>query len=364
MKTVRAAVLEKVGGVFSMRELEVPPIDDRHILIRVRTATTCGTDVHIWKGDLPAPMPIILGHEAVGLVEELPSGLRDSAGRRLRVGDRVLWNFVEPCNRCYVCTIEGLPSSCPDRRAYGITVGCGEYPYLNGSYSEAIVIGLNTPLFKIENEIEDSVLSPISCALSSVIKAIHSLNPRVIDKALVIGAGPLGLYSCAYLSERGVSRICVIDLVEERLRLASEFGADATINLKEHSDTDSIKKALQTSLGHEGATLAIEVAGDPRAVDLGIELLARGGRMATVGSVVKGSCRFDPLTFIRRQVMLRGSLGYEAAHMLEGIRFIENSVDKYPYKKIIGKRYSLHELEQALTDMKEKYIIKGEIKIA
>lgn len=363
MNVVKAAVLERVGGGFSIRELEVPKLDQKHILIRIRTSTTCGTDLHIWRGELPAPMPIILGHESVGSIEEVPSGLRDSAGRPLRVGDRVLWNFIEPCNRCYVCTIEGLPSSCPDRRAYGITVGCGEYPYLNGCYSEAVIVGLNTSIFKVENEIEDSILSPISCALSSVIKAIDSLSPRVIDKALVIGAGPLGLYACAYLSERGVSKIAVIDLVEERLKLAEEFGADVAINLKEHGDAGSVKQHLDSSIGHEGATLALEVAGDPRAVDLGIELLARGGRMATVGAVVKGSCRFDPLAFIRRQVTLRGSLAYEARHMLEGIRFIEGSVDKYPFKRIIGGRYSLGELEQALTDMGEKRILKGEVRI-
>jgi len=364
MSTVKAAVLDKVDGKFTIKEFELPSLDGKHVLVRVSTTTTCGTDVHIWHGELPAPFPIILGHESIGHVDVAPEGMKDFTGKPLREGDRVVWNFVEPCGRCYVCTIEGLPSACPNRKVYGITVGCGVYPYLNGCYSEAIAVGINTPIFKIENDLDDSLLSPISCALSTIIKAIDILNPAKLDKALVIGVGPLGLYSCAYLSERGVAKIVAVDMVDERLRLAEEFGADATINLNHHKDLESVRKALQDAVGHEGATLAIEVAGNPKAVDMGVELLARAGRMAVVGSVVQGTCQFNPLFFVRKQATLRGSLGYEARHMLEGIRFVEETVDKYPFKKLVGKSYRLPELEQALTDMKEKRIIKGAVRIA
>ncbi|MCS7142191.1 MAG: zinc-binding dehydrogenase [Aigarchaeota archaeon] len=363
MVSVKASVLSDTNGKFSLKEVEVPPLGERYIRVNVTTATTCGTDVHIWKGELPAPMPIILGHEAVGRVDEAPANSKDYLGKPLKHGDRVIWGFVDPCNRCYVCTIENLPSSCPNRRAYGITAGFNDYPHLNGAYAEAIMLGLNTPIFKLENDIDDEIVSPVSCALSSVIKGISVLNPRLIDRALVIGAGPLGIYACAYLSELGVSKIVSADLVDERLKMASQFGADFTINMKEHQSVESIKRELQRLLGDEGPTMVVEVAGDTRAVDLGIEVLSRGGRIATVGAVVKGEVRYDSLMFIRRQISLRGSLAYEPRHMLEGIRFIEQTVDKYPYRKLIGGTYTLADLERVLNEMREKRIIKGAIMV-
>jgi len=363
MSIAKAMVLFERLGEFKEKEIEVPQIDEKFILIRLNCTTTCGTDVHIWKGELPSPLPIILGHESVGILERAPENFRDSVGNQLKEGDRVIWSFVEPCYRCYVCNVEKLPSSCPKRKAYGINVGCETYPFLNGGYATHIVVGINTPILKVESTLDDEILSPISCAVSTVVYALSSVNIQPRDRTIVLGAGPLGLYTCAYLHERNVNKVIVLDYVEERLKMAEEFGAHKTFNLSYFNDNSALIKEISKEFSQDGATLVIEVAGNPAAIDLGTQMLAIGGKLLTIGAVVEGTSKFNTLQFIRKQASITGSLAYDTAGIYQGLLFIHQIADKYPLRKIVTKSYSLNDLGEALLDMGSKKIIKGAIKI-
>src|SRR5262245_597599 len=114
MRTVQAAVLEKFNDPLRVRSFPLPQrLEAGAVLVRTELAGICGTDVHLWKGELPINLPLILGHETVGRIEQLGAGVhKDWAGNPLRVGDRVTWTSTTSCGECYYCAEKRQPTRC------------------------------------------------------------------------------------------------------------------------------------------------------------------------------------------------------------------------------------------------------------
>src|SRR6266487_891190 len=128
MLPAKAAVLEKFKAPLVLREWPLPdPVEAGAALVRTEMAGICGTDVHLWKGELPIALPVILGHETVGRIEKLGEGVEtDWTGAPLQAGDRVTWNPSAACGACYYCAEKRLPTRCTSRRAYGIGYRCDQ----------------------------------------------------------------------------------------------------------------------------------------------------------------------------------------------------------------------------------------------
>src|SRR5689334_1285635 len=142
MKMAKASVLEQFRAPLQLRELELPASPEPGAaLVRVEMAGICGTDVHLWKGELPIPLPVILGHETVGRIERLGSEpTEDWRGNPLKVGDRICWASSISCGTCYYCRVKGQPTRCTSRKAYGISYCANEPPHLRGGYAEKILL--------------------------------------------------------------------------------------------------------------------------------------------------------------------------------------------------------------------------------
>jgi len=130
MPNAKASVLERFEAALTLREFPLPAkIEHGAALVRTEMAGICGTDVHLWKGQLPISLPVILGHETVGRIEQTGEGLeRDWTGQPLKTGDRVTWTSSTSCGQCYYCAEKGQPTRCPQRRAYGIGYRCDQLP--------------------------------------------------------------------------------------------------------------------------------------------------------------------------------------------------------------------------------------------
>src|SRR5437899_6210098 len=126
MRSAKASVLEKFGAPLRVQSFSLPSaLEDGAALVRTEMAGICGTDVHLWKGELPIALPVILGHETVGRIEALGDGVEtDWSGLPLRVGDRVTWTPGLTCGTCYYCAEKKIPTRCVNRRAYGISQTC------------------------------------------------------------------------------------------------------------------------------------------------------------------------------------------------------------------------------------------------
>jgi D-arabinose 1-dehydrogenase-like Zn-dependent alcohol dehydrogenase len=195
----KAAVLEKFNAPLQTRSLPLPDeVYPGAALVRTEMAGICGTDVHLWKGQLPIALPIILGHETVGFISELGEGLDcDWTGQPLEIGDRVTWNSATSCGQCFYCAEKRQPTRCPKRRAYGISYRCDEAPYLFGGYAEYHYLRPRTTIFKIPDDLPTESVIGTGCAL---ITAIHGIERTGLAWRIRLsqGAGPVGIAALAW----------------------------------------------------------------------------------------------------------------------------------------------------------------------
>jgi len=239
-------------------------------IVRIDSATICGTDLHILKGDVPEVTPgTILGHEAVGTVVEVGAAVTTIAP-----GDRVLVSCITSCGRCRFCK-EGH---------YGLCTGGGGWIFghlIDGLQAElARVPFADTSVYKVPDGLSDEQVLFLADILPTAYE-VGVLNGRVEpgDTVAIVGAGPIGLATIMTAKLHTPGRIVAIDLADARLEKALEFGADVTIN---NGSEDAVAK-VQELTGGLGADVAIEAVGVPQTFELCADLIRPGGRVANVG---------------------------------------------------------------------------------
>ena len=182
MPNARASVLETFNAPLALREFSLPTkFEPGAALVRTEMAGICGTDVHLWKGQLPISLPVILGHETVGRIEQIGEGLEhDWTGQPLKTGDRVTWTSSASCGQCYYCVEKGQPTRCPQRRAYGIGYRCDQPPHLLGGYAEFHYLQPRTNIFKIAQDLPTEAVIGAGCAL---ITAVHGVERMCVENS-------------------------------------------------------------------------------------------------------------------------------------------------------------------------------------
>jgi alcohol dehydrogenase len=258
-------------GQRSWEEMPDPVIQEpTDAIVRIDSATICGTDLHILKGDVPEVVPgTILGHEAVGTVVEV-----GDAVTTLEPGDRVLVSCITSCGRCRFCK-EGR---------YGLCTGGGGWIFghlIDGLQAEyARVPFADTSVYKVPDELDDDQVLFLADILPTAYEVgvlNGGLGPG--DTIAIVGAGPIGLATVLTAKLYTPGRIVAIDLAESRLAKARELGADATINSAEE---DPRVRILELT-GGLGADVAVEAVGIPETFELCADLVRPGGRVANVG---------------------------------------------------------------------------------
>jgi alcohol dehydrogenase len=259
-------------GVDHLAVEEVPKPRPRagEAVIRITTTTICGTDVHIVRGEYPVRPGLILGHEPVGVIEELGAGLDDL----YTVGDRVIVGAITPCGQCFYC-LNGSHSQC------GGALGGWKFGNtINGAWAEYLLVPdakANLALIPRGLADEDVVLCPdiFSTGLSGAERG----NIRVGDSVAVFAQGPIGL--CATLGAKlnGASLIIGIDTMSNRLEMARTFGADVTLNAQ---DGDPIA-AIQALTDGRGVDVAIEALGTQETFETALRAIRPGGTLSSLG---------------------------------------------------------------------------------
>jgi alcohol dehydrogenase len=245
-------------------------LDPTDAIVRIDTTTICGTDLHILKGDVPETTPgTILGHEAVGTVQEVGAGVSTVAP-----GDRVLLSCVSACGRCRYCK-EGR---------YGQCLGGGGWIFghtINGVQAEyARVPFADNSVYKIPGVLSDEQVLFLADILPTSFE-VGVLNGQVApgDVVAIVGAGPIGLAAILTAKLFTPGRIVAIDMADSRLASAERFGADTTIN---NSREDATAKVMELTNGL-GADVAFEAVGVPETFELCTDLIRPGGRVANIG---------------------------------------------------------------------------------
>jgi alcohol dehydrogenase len=252
---------------------EVPDptlIDPTDAIVRVDATTICGSDLHILKGDLPeVTSGRILGHEAVGTVEQVGASVRN-----LHVGDRVLVSCISACGTCRFCR-DSRFGQCAN--GGGWILGHN----IDGTQAEKVRVPFaDTSTYPVPAGVTDEEFLMLADILPTAYE-VGVLNGRVTpgDVVAIIGAGPIGLSAITGSLLFSPSHVIAIDLADVRLEAAKQFGADVTVN-NSREDPFAIVQSLTDGLG---ADVAIEAVGTPATFELATQLVRPGGHVANIG---------------------------------------------------------------------------------
>ena len=324
------------------REFSVPDnIEPGAVLVRTRTATVCGSDMHTFRGRRHYPTPCILGHEGIGTIDQLGSGVdTDAAGNTLAAGNRITWTIMACCGMCYFCMQKQLPQKCLKLFKYGHSRS-DAWPYFTGTFAEYVYIKPGTGVFRVPRDMTDEEASPLMCAASTVAGGIERVGIQAGDTVLVQGAGMLGLYAVSMAKERGAGQVIVTDVIEDRLTLASQFGADHVFNAKTAGAAGAEEIVRDLTRGW-GADVAIEVTGSPEVIESGVKMLRTGGRYLLEGSIYPGDkINLDAGDLITRCITIVGVHNYEPRHLGLALAFVNKNRNKYPFGKLVGPKFPL-----------------------
>jgi threonine dehydrogenase-like Zn-dependent dehydrogenase len=355
VSTARAAVLTRFREPLEIREFSLAGAPAAgEILVRVELAGICGTDVHLWLGQLPIPIPVILGHETAGRIEKLGSGVTtDWRGRILSEGDRITWASSIVCGQCFYCRVKRQPTRCVSRKAYGISYNSDEPPHLRGGYAEFILLRAGTAVFRLPDALPSDAVIGAGCALTT---AIHGLERAALgwgETVVIQGTGPVGLAALAVCREAGAAKIIAIGGPSHRLALARTFGADVVIDVAEAGDAATRRARVFEETGGYGADVVIECVGQPEAVPEGMELCRDGGKYLVLGQYADaGSVSLNPHVITRKQLRVVGSWGFEPRHVDQALSLLERSKWQPLFASAISHRFPLNLASEALETVR------------
>ena len=271
---------------FVVEERPAPEPGEGEALVRVRVAGICGSDLHAYHGQQPfLTYPRVLGHEVAGEIAALGPGVSG-----VGVGDRVCVDLVINCGHCYPCRI-GRPNCCVSIKVMGV--------HVDGGFAEFVSAPVSR-IHRVPPELSDeeaALVEPLTIGCQAVTRGDVSDGETVA----ILGAGPIGLVSLMAAKARG-ARVLIADLLDSRLKLAAELGADATVN----SGREDVAGAASRFTNGEGANVVIEAVGVPATVEAAIDIVSAAGRVVLLGLGSK-PIGVVPTTLIRKELDVRAS---------------------------------------------------------
>ena len=353
VQIAKAAVMTEFNRPIELREFPVPAdLGSGDVLVKVTLAGVCGTDVHLHKGQLKVPLPLIMGHETIGLVEAIGGECDSWLGERLSVGDRVSWTVGMPCGKCKYCRLHKLPSRCVNRKAYGVNTPCDMPPHFLGGYAQYHHLRSGTAIFKLPDDLPSEALVGAGCAIVTVVHAYEKMPLRWAESVAIQGVGPVGLAALAVASDAGARPIIVIGGPEDRLERCRRFGADVVVDIDKVRDPGKRRGIVLEHTGGLGADVVVECVGHPAAVAEGWELCRDGGRYMVLGQYCDaGPTQLNPHLITRKELEVYGSYGSEPHHWAKAIEFLRSRRDRFPFHELITHRFKLDQVNEALEEV-------------
>jgi D-arabinose 1-dehydrogenase-like Zn-dependent alcohol dehydrogenase len=168
-------VLRRFGEPLVLDEFDVPQAPERGLVVASTYGGICGTDVHLQRGHLDVPTPLVLGHEGLGVVQELGSDVqRDVNGEPLREGDRVMWASSTACGRCRPCVVHRDSTLCTNRQTYGVNRPTTAEPSLSGSWADSVCLRDGTTVVKVRDGIDPLDAMSLACAGPTILRAVRT----------------------------------------------------------------------------------------------------------------------------------------------------------------------------------------------
>ncbi len=275
-------------------DVEEPEVGPDDVLVQVEACGICGSDIHGYDGSTGRRIPpLVMGHEAAGIVVESGSNVDD-----MPAGTRVTFDSMVSCGKCDFCR-KGDANLCDHRMVLGVS--CGEYRR-HGAFAERISVPR-----RIVYRLPDTLPFEQAALVEAVSVAVHAANVTPItlgDTAVVVGAGMIGLLTLQAVRAAGASQVIAVDLNDKRLAAATKLGADEVLR----GDQCDVPEVIRGLTGGRGADVALEVVGATPAVRTAIESVRKGGNVTLVGNV-SPTVELPLQSVVTREISLRGTCG-------------------------------------------------------
>lgn len=356
---IRAAVLETIGAPqpfdetrpLTIEELELDPPGDHEVLVQIRAAGLCHSDLSVIDGNRPRPVPMALGHEAAGVVKAVGAGVTD-----LSPGDHVVTVFVPSCGHCSPCA-EGRPALCEPAAVAnnaGTLVGGGHRLHradgtpVNhhlgvSAFADHAVVSRHS-LVRIDPDLPFHHAALFGCAvLTGVGAAINSADIKAGQTVAVIGLGGVGLNSVLGALVAGAGQVIAIDLDEDKLAMAKSLGASAGINAADEDCVSQVK-----ALTNGGVDCAIEMAGSEKALELAYQLTRRGGTTVTGGLAHPDrKVSIQQVSLVAEERTLKGSYVGSCVPVRDVARYVSLfRQGRLPVDKLLSDTLTLDEINE------------------
>jgi len=339
---MKAAMLYGVKDL-RIEDVEIPKVGLGEVLVKVKAATTCGTDLKIFRRgyvEKVIKLPTVFGHEWAGEVVEVGEGLEwPKKGMRIRAGNSA------PCLHCTMC----------QKGKYNL---CENMIWLWGAYAEYIKVPARMVLVNMQ-EIpqhvsyeEAAITEPLACVLHGAEEA----NIKPGDTVTITGAGPIGLLHLLTAKKFGAGRVISIDLVEDRLNFAERLGADETVN----AGKEDVVERVRELTGGYGSDVVIEAIGLPSTWEQALKLVRKGGTVLEFGGCPPGTeIKVNTEKLHYGELTVRGSFHATPLHFRKALNLIASrTIDVRP---LITRKMRLENIREAFDILMTS---KKEIKIA
>ena len=288
---MKALLLEEYSKL-EVKDVPMPEVGAEDVLIRVGACGICGSDVHGYDGSSGRRIPpLIMGHEAAGVIEAVGSGVAD-----WKAGDRVTFDSTVYCGTCEYC-LRGEVNLCADRQVVGVSPG--EYRR-HGAFAEYVSVPA-----RILYRLPDSFPMEEAAMLEAVSIALHGVRVTQMkggESTLVIGAGMIGLLTAQAARAKGCRSVMIADVDAARLKMAEEVGIPDTLNL---TGKELIDEVLRRTNG-EGVDVVLEAVGRGETITASIECVRRGGTVTLIGNI-QPEIPLPLQRVVTREVRLQGS---------------------------------------------------------
>lgn len=342
---MKAAQITEPEKPLVVSEVETPKPKDTEVLVKVKAAGVCHSDLHLWEGgydtgdgfmkvtDRGVKFPVTPGHEIVGTVYEVGSAVRGFS-----VGDNVLVYPWIGCGTCPACRI-GNDNLCDAPRSLGV--------FQNGGYAEYVLVPHFKFLAKVTGVDLDAAAS-LACAGLTAYTAIKKANTNSQQHLVIFGVGGLGLMGVQIARAITRANIICVDIDDEKLQTAKDLGADSVVNSK---DAGAVEKIISLC-GGKGADSVIDFVNAPPTVKMGLAILRKRGNLILVG-LFGGKVDLSLVTVPMKAITIQGAYTGNYNDMLELLGLAQRGL----IKPTVSKKYSLSDANVALEDLRARKII-------
>jgi NDMA-dependent alcohol dehydrogenase len=355
---MRAAILYDSTQPLLVQEVELSPPQDGEVLVRLVASGICHSDVNIVRGEAKAPMPVVLGHEASGYVEEVGKGVIG-----LKPGDPVAISLVRSCGHCFYC-MGGHPNDCSGTHPLGSETRIHS---LQGSpinqginvagFAEYVVVD-QSQVVKLPQTMPLITAAVLGCAvITGVGSVVNTARVEAGSTVVVMGLGGVGINAIQAAALVGARQVIAVDLLDNKLALAKQFGATHTINAQQENAVEAVRELTRG----RGADYVFVTVGSPRAVTSSLSMVRKRGTVVLIGLI--GDDGTVPLTvskLVLNEFRILGSF-MGSSRISEDI---PNIVDLYQQGRLkldelVTATYPIEQINEAIESMERGEAIRN-----